>query len=173
MGVMTVASPSTGVPLAPVFTFAPDAARPRVTCMSCKSSADATEPFCAHCGSRVAMATRAGRPADVAATRALQFGLLVVLANILIGGAAFGVVLLVSDAARFSDAALAMDALKFVVVGTLSIVAIRFGRQGLRDTADGRLARRGWAIAGISIGSLFIALVTLSLIATLVMTVFL
>lgn len=170
MGAMSVASPTTGVPLAPVF-LAPDAVRTPVTCLSCKSQADGAEPFCAHCGSRIAMATRAGRPADVAATRSLQFGLLVVLANLIVGGAGFGVVLLVSDATRFTDAALAMDALKFVVVGVLAIVAIRYGRQGVRETADGALARRSWAIAGIVIGSVFLTLVTLSLVATLVMTV--
>lgn len=119
------------------------------------------------------MSTRAGRPADVAATRSLQFGLLVVLANLIVGGAGFGVVLLVSDASRFTDAALAMDALKFVVVGVLAIVAIRYGVQGMRATADGALARRGWAIAGIAVGSVFLLLVTLSLGATLVMTVLL
>lgn len=171
MGGMTVASPTTGVPLAPSFAYGPDAAtRLRITCASCKSSADAREPFCAHCGSRVAAATKAGRPAALAATRSLQFGLLVVLANVLIGSLALGVVFLVTDAARFSDVALAMDALKFVLVTVLSLVAIRYGVRGVRDTADGFLARRGWAVAGIIIGSLFIFLVTLSLGATLVMT---
>jgi hypothetical protein len=179
MGVMTVASPTTGVPLVPLahaprIEFPPaESARLRVTCQTCLSAADSSEPFCAHCGSRVVLATSAGRPADVAATRSLQFGLLVVVANLLIGGGAFGVVLLVSDAARFTDAALALEVLKFLVVGSLAVVAIRYGVRGVRATADGRLARRRWAIAGIGIGGLFGTLVTLSLIATVLMTVLL
>lgn len=175
MGGMTVATPTTGIAFAPA--LAPDtSARILVTCSACKTAADAREPFCAHCGTRITLdaavaATGKSRPADVAATRALQFGLIVVIANIVIGGLALGVVVLASDAARFADVALALDTLKFVVVGTLSVVAIRYGVRGVRATRDGQLRRRGWAIAGIAIGGLFAALVTLSVLSTLALTV--
>ena len=162
MGVMTVA-PSTGV-LIPPFDAAP---RTAVRCTSCGTAAVAREPFCAHCGSRVAFAVSRGtRPADLAATRSLQLAVLAVAVNILIGGVSFGVVYLVADAARLTEAALGLEAMRFLVVGSLVVLAIRSGVRGLRDTRDGQLRRRGWAVAGIVLASIFGLLVTLSLLAT-------
>ena len=162
MGVMTVA-PSTGV-LIPPFDAAP---RNAVRCTSCGTAAVAREPFCAHCGSRVAFAVSRGtRPADLAATRSLQLAVLAVAVNILIGGVSFGVVYLVADAARLTEAALGLEAMRFLVVGSLVVLAIRSGVRGLRDTRDGQLRRRGWAVAGIVLASIFGLLVTLSLLAT-------
>ena len=178
MGGMTVVAPATGVALAPANPTGTHLSDTRnlVTCLTCKSAADAREPFCAHCGTRISLADAAegkARPAALAATRALQVGIAVVVANVVIGALALGTVILVSDASRFADVALALDVLKFVIIGSLSVVAIRYGISGLRATRDGQLRRRGWAIAGIVIGSLFGALVTLSMLATLTMTVLL
>jgi hypothetical protein len=162
MGVMTVA-PTAGV-FTPPFEAAP---RFGVRCASCGTTADSREPFCAHCGSRVAIAPASGkRPAALAATRSLQFALLAVGVNIVLGGLAFGVVYLVADAARLTEAALGLEVMRFLVVAALAALAIRFGIRGLRETRDGQLRRRGWAIAGIVLASCFGLLVTLSLAAT-------
>jgi len=56
--------------------------------------------------------------------------------------------------------------MRFLVVGSLVVLAIRSGVRGLRDTRDGQLRRRGWAVAGIVLASIFGLLVTLSLLAT-------
>lgn len=161
MGAMTVAYPPAGIRVPQL-----DAA---LTCSSCGTRAATREPFCAHCGSRVAVPVEAGM-ASVAATRSLQLALLVVVANVLVGGATFGVVFLVSDAARLNEAALGLEVLRFLVVGSLVTLAIRAGIRGVRETRDGRLRRRGWAIAGICVASFFGLLVTLSLAATAVLT---
>lgn len=113
---------------------------------------------------------RAGRaPADVTATRSLQFAALVVLANTVIGALTFGVVFLVSDAARLLEAALFLEGIKLLVVGVLATTAIRLGVRGIRDTAAGGLRGRGRAVAGIVISSIFALLVLLSFAAVLVM----
>src|SRR5690606_1228260 len=91
------------------------------------------------------------------------------VANVLVGGATFGVVYLVADAARLPEAALGLEALRFAIVGALVVLAVRAGVHGLRETAGGRLARRGRAIAGIVVASFFGLLVTLSLVATAVL----
>jgi|GEM_PF-1160726 hypothetical protein len=160
---MTVAYPATGI-------AAPQLETPLVesplTCSACGTRAGAPrEPFCAHCGSRVSIAVRGG-VASLAATRALQYAVLGVLANILVGGASFGVVYLLSDAARLTEAALGLELLRFVIVGTLLALAIRSGIRGLRQTRDGMLRRRGWAIAGIVVAGVWALLVTGSLTAT-------
>lgn len=161
---MTVASPTTGFA---VPRLDPDL---RLRCAACGTAASRPEPYCAHCGTAVAVPTAAGL-ASASATRTLRLAILVVVANILVGGATFGVVYLVADSARLAEAALGLEALRFAVVGTLVALAIRAGIRGLRETADGRLRRRGWAIAGIVIASFFGVLVTLSLLATAVLAV--
>ena len=169
MGAMTVAPP-TGVILPP---FEP-ALRIGIRCASCGVLADSHEPFCAHCGTRVALTpARAKAPASLAATRSLQFATLVVAVNIVLGGLAFGVVYLVADAARLTEAALGLEVMRFLVVAVLAIVAIRYGVLGLRQTRDGLLRRRGWAVLGIVVASGFGLLVTLSLAATALMFVML
>jgi hypothetical protein len=105
----------------------------------------------------------------VAATRSLQFAFLVIAANVVIGGLTFAAVFVVSDAARLIDAALFLEAIKLIAVGALATASIRFGARGIRDTADGMLRRRGWAIAGIAISACFALLVTLSFALTLVL----
>ncbi|HET8895786.1 MAG TPA: hypothetical protein VFN04_00830, partial [Protaetiibacter sp.] len=96
----------------------------------------------------------------------------VVAANIIVGGLTFAAVFLVSDAARLSDAALVLEAIKLIAVGALATASIRFGIRGIRDTADGMLRRRGWAVAGIAISACFALLVTLSFALVLVLALF-
>ena len=162
MGVMTVA-PTAGV-IIPPFDATP---RIGIRCMSCGVSSDGREPFCAHCGTRVALVPARGkRPADLAATRSLQYAVLAVLVNIVMGGLAFGVIYLVTDAARLNEAAVGLEIMRFLVVATLVTLAIRSGVRGLRETSDGMLRRRSWAVAGIIVAAGFGLLVALSLAAT-------
>jgi hypothetical protein len=164
MGDMTVAIPTTGIAFPPLESG--------VACSACGTRAGSRlEPFCAHCGSRVAVAARTG-VASIAATRSLQFALLAVATNILVGGASFGVVYLLSDAARLTEAALGLEALRLLLVGAIIVVAIRFGVQGIRQTRDGMLRRRGWAIAGIVVAGFYGLLVGLSFTATAAMYLF-
>lgn len=159
MGDMSVAAPTTRLP------FGSTTARVRrgIACPRCRSASALDAPFCAQCGARVVFLAPGRGPADLAATRSLQFAALVVGANAIVGAATFGVVLLVADAARIIEAALFLEVIKVLVVGPLAATAIRFGVRGLRDTADGRLRRRGWAIAGIAVAAFFALLVLLSL----------
>jgi DNA-directed RNA polymerase subunit RPC12/RpoP len=143
--------------------------RAGVACPRCRATSDPGEPFCAHCGARVVVMRAGKAPADVAATRSLQFAALVVAANTVIGVLTFGVVFLVSDAARLIEAALFLEGIKLLVVGVLATTAIRFGVRGIRDTAAGGLRGRGRAIGGIVIASIFALLVLLSFAAVLVM----
>lgn len=162
MGDMTVAIPTTGVAFPPI--------EPEIACSRCGTRAESRrEPFCAHCGSRVAVTVRRG-VASIAATRSLQFALLAVLANILVGGAALGVVYLLSDSSRLAEGALGLEALRLVIIGTLLVIAIRYGIQGLRQTRDGMLRRRPWAIIGIVVAGFYGLLVVGSFAATAYLT---
>ena len=109
-------------------------------------------------------------PTSVASTRSLRLGALVVVANVLLAAASVGVLYFLADAAHFGVTAFALDGLKFLVVGALAAAAIRYGVLGLRETADRNLGRRGWAITGIVIGSVFGVLVTASFVTTTVFT---
>lgn len=167
MGDMTVAIPTTGIALPPL---EPGRVESGVICSACGTRAESRrEPFCAHCGSRVVVPLRTG-VASIAATRALQFALLAVATNILVGGASFGVVYLLSDAARLTEAALGLEALRLVIVGALVAVAVRYGIVGIRQTRDGMLRRRGWAIVGIVVAGFYGLLVALSFGATAVLS---
>lgn len=160
---MTVAYPTAGIASPQRDTTSP-------ACSSCGTfAATPSEPFCAHCGSRVAVPVKGGT-ASLAATRALQFTALGVIANILVGGASFGVVYLLSDAARLTEAALTLEALRLVIVGALLGVAIGQGVRGLRQTRDGMLRRRPWAIIAIVVSSGYALLITLSFLATAYLT---
>ncbi|MGN6272759.1 MAG: hypothetical protein ACTHMQ_06675 [Protaetiibacter sp.] len=163
---MTAAAPTARLP----FGATVERARGELACPSCRTPSNAGEPFCAHCGARVVIRPRAGRrPADVAATRSLQFAFVAVAANLVIGGLTFAAVFLLSGAPRLIDAALLLEAIKLITVGALAITSIRFGVRGIRDTADGMLRRRGWAIAGIAVSACFALLVTLSFALILVL----
>ena len=170
MGDMTVAYPTTGMsrpPLEPAPLLPATSA-----CSACGThAANPREPFCAHCGTRVSVAVRSGI-ASIAATRSLQFALLAVFTNILVGGASFGVVYLLSDAARLTEAALGLEVLRFVIVGVVLGLAIRSGIRGLKQTRDGALKRRSWAIAGIVISGFYALLVGGSFAATAAISLF-
>ena len=165
MGVMSVAAPLQRLP----FGTTTERVRAGVTCSRCRATSEPDEPFCAHCGARVVMLREGRAPADVTATRSLQFAGLVVIANTIVGALTFGVVFLVSDAARLLEAALFLEGIKLLVVGVLATSAIRLGVRGIRDTAGGGLRGRGRAIAAIVISSIFALLVLLSFGAVLVM----
>lgn len=156
---MTVAYPTTGIAI-------PHGDTPALACSSCGTRAVALDkPFCAHCGSRVSLPVKSGI-ASIAATRALQFAVLAIVTNILVGGASFGVVYLLSDAARLTEAALGLEAMRWLAVAALATLAIRSGVRGIRDTADGALGRRAWAVVGIVVAALWALMVSASLAAT-------
>ena len=165
MGVMTVAAPSTGL----TFGSTIERVRAGVSCPRCRATSDPGEPFCAHCGERVVVVREGRPPADVAATRSLQLAGVLVLANAIIGSLTFGVVFVVSDAARVVEAALFLEGIKLLVVGSLAGLSIRMGVRGIRDTAAGGLRGRGRAIAGIVISSIFALLVLVSSAAVAVL----
>jgi hypothetical protein len=165
MGDMTVAYPTTGM-------LTPHREAPALACSSCGTRAVALDkPFCAHCGSRVSLPMKSGI-ASIAATRSVQFAALAVLTNILVGGASFGVVYLLSDAARLTEAAVGLEALRFIIVGTLLAIAIRYGVRGVKQTRDGMLKRRGWAIVGLVIAGLYSLLLLGSFAATAALYLF-
>ncbi|MBN9606873.1 MAG: hypothetical protein J0G30_09710 [Actinomycetales bacterium] len=151
-------------------TIAPGAT-PTVTptalaCPRCATVAVAGEPFCAHCGARVPFARPGRAPAAPSATRALVWALLLVAVNAIVGGGALAALWLVGDAAQLSQAGLALELVRLVVVGGLALVTVRLGLRGLRETADGRLARRGWAILALVISSSIALLTAVSVLAT-------
>jgi ribosomal protein L37E len=165
MGDMTVAYPTTGM-------LNPQREAPALACTSCGTRAVALDkPFCANCGSRVSLPVKSGI-ASIAATRSLQFAVLAVLTNILVGGASFGVVYLLSDAARLTEAAVGLEAVRFIIVGVLLAVAIRYGVRGLTHTRDGALKRRAWAIVGLVLSGLYGVLILGSFAATAVLYLF-
>lgn len=102
-------------------------------------------------------------PTSVASTRSLRFGALVIVANVLLATASIAALFFLVDASRLTQTALLLDGVKFLVVGGLSALAIRYGVRGLRE------ARRGRAIAGIIIGSVFGTLTAASFVATSVL----
>jgi ribosomal protein L37E len=162
---MTVAYPTTGM-------LNPQREAPALACSSCGTRAVALDkPFCAHCGSRVSLPVKSGI-ASIAATRSLQFAALAVFTNILVGGASFGVVYLLSDAARLTEAAVGLEAVRFVIVGVLLAVAIRYGVRGLSQTRDGALKRRAWAIIGLVVAGLYGLLILGSFAATATLYLF-
>jgi hypothetical protein len=170
MGDMTVAYPTAGMTSPPLETVSLHPVG--VACSACGTRpASSLEPFCAHCGARVTVPVR-GKVASLAATRSLQFALLAVLTNIVVGGTSFGVVYLLSDAARLTEAALGLETMRLLIVGTVIVLAIRSGIRGLKETRDGALKRRGWAIAGIVIAGFYALLVGGSFAATAALYVF-
>jgi len=164
MGAMTVAAPASLAPLGATI----ERVRRGLACPACGAAASVEQAFCGRCGSRVVIAAAGKPPADLPATRSFQLAMLLVFANAVIGTLTLGVVMLVADAARLMEAALALEGIKLLVVAGLATASIRFGVRGIRDTADGMLRRRGWAIAGVVISSIFSVLVVLSFGLTLI-----
>ena len=105
-------------------------------------------------------------PTSVASTRSLRLGALVVVANALLAAASLGVLITIADTGTLFQAAVVLDSVKFIVVGAIAVAAIRAGIRGLRETADGSVRRRSWAITGIVVAGVFGLLTLGSLVAT-------
>lgn len=142
----------------------------RSSCALCGARLAMSSAYCSHCGAAHAVATdRKGRPVDLAATRSLQLAILVIVANIVVGALALGVVMLTSDTSNMVDAALGLELLHFLVVGSLVAATISYGVRGIRETRDGRLGRRNWAVLSIVVSSLVGIVLAGSLTATFLM----
>jgi len=74
-----------------------------------------------------------------------------------------------SDTKNLITAALQLEVLHFLVVGGLVAATISYGVRGIRETRDGRLGRRNWAVLSIVVSSLVGVVLALSLTATLLM----
>lgn len=142
----------------------------RSSCALCGARLAQSSAYCSHCGAAHAVATdRKGRPVDLAATRSLQLAILVIVANIVVGALALGVVMVSSDTKNLITAALQLELLHFLVVGGLVAATISYGVRGIRETRDGRLGRRNWAVLSIVVSSLVGLVLALSLTATFLM----
>jgi len=140
------------------------------SCALCGARIAPSSAYCSHCGAAHAVATdRKGRPVDLAATRSLQLAILVIVANIVVGAFALGIVVLTSDTKNLVNAAMALELLHFLVVGALAAASIRYGVRGIRETRNGRLARRNWAVLSIVVSGLVGVVLACSLTATFVM----
>jgi hypothetical protein len=140
------------------------------SCALCGARIAPSSAYCSHCGAAHAVATdRKGRPVDLAATRSLQLAILVIVANIVVGAFALGVVVLTSDTKNLINAALALELLHFLVVGALIAASISYGVRGIRETRNGRLGRRNWAVLSIVVSGLVGLVLAGSLTATFLM----
>jgi hypothetical protein len=142
----------------------------RLSCTHCGARVSLSNAFCSSCGAmNVVSVDRKGRPVDLAATRSLQLAVLVIVANIVVGALGLGIVMISSDSTHLITAALGVELLHFVVVGSLVAATIRAGVRGIRETRDGRLQRRNWAVLSIVIASLVGLVLAGSLTATFLM----
>jgi len=134
----------------------------RFSCALCGARLAPSSAYCSTCGAAHAV------PAD-AATRSLQLAILVIVANIVVGALALGVVVLTSDTKNLVNAALALEVLHFLVVGGLAAASISYGVRGIRETRGGRLGRRNWAVLSIVVSGLVGVVLAGSLTATFLM----
>jgi len=142
----------------------------RSSCALCGARIASSSAYCSHCGAAHTVATdRKGRPVDLAATRSLQLAILVIVANIVVGAFALGVVVLTSDTKNLVNAALALELLHFLVVGGLVAATISYGVRGIRETRNGRLGRRNWAVLSIVVSGMVGIVLAGSLTATFLM----
>ena len=142
----------------------------RSSCALCGARLALSSAYCSHCGAAHAVATdRKGRPVDLAATRSLQLAILVIVANIVVGALALGVVVVSSDTKNLITAALQLEVLHFLVVGGLVAATISYGVRGIRETRNGRLGRRNWAVLSIVVSGLVGVVLAGSLTATFLM----
>ena len=140
------------------------------SCALCGARLAPSSSYCSHCGAAHTVATdRKGRPVDLAATRSLQLAILVIVANIVVGALALGVVVMTSDTKNLVNAALALELLHFLVVGGLVAATISYGVRGIRETKDGLLGRRNWAVLSIVVSGLVGLVLAGSLTATFLM----
>jgi hypothetical protein len=142
----------------------------RSSCALCGARIAQSSAYCSHCGAAHAVVTdRKGRPVDLAATRSLQLAILVIVTNIVVGALALGVVMVSSDTKNLVTAAVQLELLHFLVVGGLVAATISYGVRGIRETRDGRLGRRNWAVLSIVVSSLVGIVLAISLTATFLM----
>ncbi|CAN5441762.1 hypothetical protein BH10ACT6_BH10ACT6_10740 [soil metagenome] len=142
----------------------------RLSCAHCGARVALSNAYCSQCGGANAISVdRKGRPVDLAATRSLQMAILVVVANIVVGALGLGIVMVTSDTKNLLTAALGLELLHFMVVGGLVAATISYGVRGIRETREGHLGRRTWAVLSIVIASLVGLVLAGSLTATLLM----
>ena len=142
----------------------------RFSCAHCGARLALSSAYCSRCGAANALPTdRKGRPVDLAATRSLQLAVLVIVANIVVGAIALGVVVVSSDTKNLVTAALGLELLHFLVIGGLVAATISYGVRGIRETRGGRLGRRNWAVLSIVVSSLVGIVLAGSLTATFLM----
>jgi hypothetical protein len=140
----------------------------RSSCARCGLGAAANSRFCSACGTALA-ADRIAAPLDVATRRTVQFGALTILTNIVVGAAAFGVVLVVSDASRLLVAAMVLEALDAVIVGAFATQTLRYGIRAVRLTRDGRTRMSVWGVLGIVVASIVLFSLVLSFVSVVAM----
>lgn len=141
----------------------------RLSCAHCGARVALSNAYCSTCGSaNAAPVDRKDRPVDLAATRSLQLAILVIVSNIVVGALALGT-LVTSGAQNLAATGLGLELLHFVVVGGLVAATIRTGVRGIRETANGRLGRRNWAVLSIVVSSLVGIVLLGSLTATFLM----
>lgn len=133
----------------------------RSSCVRCGTGVAADSRFCSACGTFIA-SEAVSAPTDVAGRRTVQFAVLTLVANIVVGAATFGAVYLVSGAPRYVTAALVLEALDLLVVGALALQTLRFGTRAMRHGRDGRtrigaLPVLGMVVAGLVLASLFVS----------------
>jgi hypothetical protein len=142
----------------------------RLSCALCGARMALSNAYCSRCGAATAVpADRKGRPVDLAATRSLQLAILVIVANIVVGAVSLGIVVVSSDTKNLVTAALGLELLHFIVVGSLVAATISYGVRGIRETRGGRLGRRNWAVVSIVVASLVGLVLAGSLSATFMM----
>jgi hypothetical protein len=125
----------------------------RSSCVRCGMGAAANSRFCSACGTAL-VAEKSTPPLDLATRRTVQFGILMIVANIVVGAATFGVVYLVSGSPRYITAALLLEALQLLVVGALALQTLRFGIRAVQLGRDGRTKRSVLPVFGIVIAAL-------------------
>ena len=141
----------------------------RLSCAHCGARVALSNAYCSRCGAANAVSVdRKGRPVDLAATRSLQLAILVIVANIIVGALALGV-LVTSGAQNLAIAGLGLELLHFLVVGGLVAATISYGVRGIRETRGGQLGRRNWAVLSIVVSSLVGLVLAGSLTATFLM----
>lgn len=140
----------------------------RSSCARCGMGHAADSRFCSACGTALA-ADRIVAPLDLATRRTIRFGALTLVANVLVGAATFGVVSLVSGAPRYVTAALLLEALHLLVVGSLALQTLRFGVRSVQLARDGRTRLSVWAVLGVVVAGLVLLslLVSFALVAAM------
>jgi hypothetical protein len=137
-------------------------------CGRCGAGAVPGSRFCSACGTPVASAAPA--PLDVATRLSIRFAVLTIVANIVVGAAGFGIVYLVSGSPQLLSAALLLEGLHAVVVGSLVALTLRYGVRALRLSRDGRTRLSPWTVLSVVVAGLVGISVVGSLLAVAAMS---